>query len=154
MCKSSTLPPLFHEPLGPVTVSEGDGHVQKCYCGPDLRTLRQSRFKKPLRPATVNRELMCISGAFTEAMKRGYIGRNPVVGVPQLPEHNDRLRWLTSKEDGRPPGYAPEFLKPIILTALHAGMRRGEITRLKWADVDFDQRLIRVAESKDRKSVV
>jgi integrase len=127
----------------------GSGDVQRYV---DQRVGAESRYKKPVRPATVNRELMCISGALTEAMKRGYIDRNPVVGVPQLPEHNDRLRWLTSKEEERVLGYAPEFLKPIVLTALHAGMRRGEIMRLKWADVDFDQRLIRVAESKSHKT--
>lgn len=49
-------------------------------------------------------------------------------------------------------GYAPEFLQPIILTALDSCMRRGEIMRMKWADVDFDQRLIRVAESKSHKT--
>jgi integrase len=127
----------------------GSGDVQRYV---DQRVGAESRYKKPVRPATVNRELMCISGTMTEAMKRGYIDRNPVVGVPQLPEHNDRLRWLTSKEEERVLGYAPEFLKPIVLTALHAGMRRGEIMRLKWADVDFDQRLIRVAESKSHKT--
>jgi integrase len=125
------------------------GEVQRYV---DQRVGVRTRFKKAIKPATVNRELMCISGAMTEAMKRGYIDRNPVFGVPQLPEHNDRLPWLTAQEEERLLGYAPDFLKPMILTALHSGMRRGEIMRLKWGDVDFDQGLIRVAESKSHKT--
>lgn len=129
--------------------SINSGDVQRYV---DQRVGAQTRFKKPIKPATVNRELMCVSGALTEALKRGYIDRNPVVGVSQLPEHNDRLRWLTAQEEERLLGYAPDFLKPIILTALHSGLRRGEIMRLKWADVDQEQRLIRVVESKSHKT--
>ena len=34
--------------------------------------------------------------------------------------------------------------KTFLLTALHTGMRRGEILALKWEDVDFDNKVIHV----------
>ena len=37
---------------------------------------------------------------------------------------------------------------PIIVTALHTGMRKSELLHLKWSDIDFDQRTITV-QSKD-----
>jgi integrase len=103
------------------------------------------------RPATINRRRMFLSGVFSEAIRRGYLDRNPARGIPNLPEHNDRLRWLTKNEEERILGYSPDYLKPILLTALKTGMRKGELLRLKWADLDFDQRILRVAHTKNHK---
>jgi len=103
------------------------------------------------KPATTNRELMFLSGALREALRRGYVEKNAATGIRQLPEHNNKLRWLTPQEEERLLGYAPDFLKPIVLTALHTGMRLGEILGLKWADVDFEQKLVRVSQSKNHK---
>jgi integrase len=35
-------------------------------------------------------------------------------------------------------------LKAIIILALDSGMRRGEIFKLSWKDIDFDNGLIQV----------
>nr|MBA3769595.1 site-specific integrase [Blastocatellia bacterium] len=40
----------------------------------------------------------------------------------------------------------PELL-PIILLALDSGMRRGEILKMRWQDIDFDNRTITVIAS-------
>jgi integrase len=37
-----------------------------------------------------------------------------------------------------------KHLKPILICALDTGMRRGEILKLRWHDIDFDNRLILV----------
>ncbi|HYF53476.1 MAG TPA: hypothetical protein VEA41_04395 [Salinarimonas sp.] len=95
----------------------------------DQRVGKKSvRTKRPIAPATTNRELMFVSGAPSEAEQRGCIDQNPARRVSQLPEHNDRVRWLTSEEEKSVLGKAPVYLRPIILTALHSGMRQGEIT--------------------------
>ncbi len=39
-------------------------------------------------------------------------------------------------------------LKPIILCAIDAGMRRGEILSLKWEDIDFEHSKITVKATK------
>lgn len=105
-----------------------------------------------VRPATVNRQRTFLSGILSEAERRGYIERNPARGVSNLPEHNDKLRWLTNDEEERLLAHAPGYLRPIILVALHTGTRRGEVLTLKWADLDFGQKLVRVTHTKNHRT--
>ncbi len=42
-----------------------------------------------------------------------------------------------------------EDFKPIILMALLTGMRRGEILRLTWKDVNFNNSIIQIRETKN-----
>jgi len=41
------------------------------------------------------------------------------------------------------------LLKLIVLTALHSGMRKGEILRLRKADIDFQAGFVNVEHSKN-----
>jgi integrase len=46
-------------------------------------------------------------------------------------------------------------LKPIIITALNTGMRKGEILSLTWDDIDFENNFITVKHtvSKSKKTI-
>lgn len=41
-------------------------------------------------------------------------------------------------------------LRPIVVLALHTGMRRGELPSLKWSHVDLVRRTVRVVNAKTR----
>lgn len=118
----------------------------------DRLTGEKSRFKRVLTPATINRRRTFLSGILTEALRRGYVDRNPARVVENLPEHNDKLRWLTPKEEGELLTFSPPHLQSIIRFALQTGMRKGEILGLKWSDVDFEQRLVRVTQTKNHRT--
>jgi integrase len=65
---------------------------------------------------------------------------------------NARDRWLTLKEEYSLISCAsPEWLKNVILFALHTGMRRSEILNIMWKDVDFNRRLLRVEKTKNNE---
>ena len=42
-------------------------------------------------------------------------------------------------------------LKPIVITAVYTGLRKGDILSLKWKDVDLERGLIQVIEKKTGK---
>lgn len=107
--------------------------------------------EKPLRgsapkmaPASINREIACLSAMFTWAEDNGWIDGNPVRKVKKLREANERDRILTEEEFGALLDAAAPHLKPILLLAYHAGMRKGEILSLTWDRIDLKGGLIRI----------
>jgi integrase len=110
-----------------------------------------TRFNRQRTPASVNRELEVLSKIFTLAVNNSVVESNPCLKVSKLRQDNMRKRYLTQEEEkkllvqltGR-----REHLKPIVIVAIHTGMRRGELLNLKWKNVDFARGLIYVTNTK------
>jgi integrase len=105
-----------------------------------------------LRPRTVNIEVNTLSAIFREAIKRGFVDRNPVKGVRKLPEENIIIRYLSADEEKSLLAACAPTLVPVVMLALHTGMRLGELLHLEWKDIDFEQRLIRVKLTKSHRT--
>ncbi len=93
------------------------------------------------RPATINRYLSLLRHMFNWAIGREYLERSPFrrgtqALIRQEPEDNRRHRRVSREEEQRLLQAAPEYLRPLIVTALDAGLRRGEMLALTWVDVD------------------
>lgn len=139
----------------------------------DLRTFRADRLKAPTRAdiarherelranpeaelrstrtiASVNRELALLRRMFNVAEREGWLVRSPFkVGesLISLADERQRERILTRDEEARLLKACADqraHLRPIIICALDTGMRRGEILKLRWRDVDFENRAITV----------
>jgi integrase len=107
--------------------------------------------EQPRRPATVNRELACLSKLFSMARDAGLFSDNPCRQVKKLREDNRRERVLSSDEESRLLAVCTgprAHLKPIIILALNTGMRRGDLLSLQWSQVDFERGLIYVPNRK------
>jgi integrase len=108
-----------------------------------------------VKEATVYQELSLLRRMFNVARKRWkWVKDNPVSDGDlefSIGSKNARDRWLTIEDEQTLLLNAtnPEWLRPLLVTALHSGMRRGEILALNWKDVDFAKRLIRVERSKN-----
>jgi integrase len=105
--------------------------------------------------ATVYQELSLLRRMFNVARKRWkWVRENPVSDGDlefSIGSKNARDRWLTVEEEQVLLFKAtnPAWLRPLLITALRTGMRRGELLALDWKDIDFQRRLIRVEKSKN-----
>ena len=115
---------------------------------------RKSRFGRPLAPATVKLYLESLSAVFKMARKEWrWTIYNPVSDVtrPKLPKGRDRyltdaertalLAACTASTDPR--------LHPFVLLAISTGARAGELTGLKWGDVDLDRGVATLRNTKN-----
>ncbi len=79
---------------------------------------------------------------------RAYIRPIPQnVKSPRVPA--GRVRYLQPAELQRLLTVCPVWLRPIVLLAVATGMRRSEILRLRWLDVDFTQAHIMLPQTKN-----
>jgi site-specific recombinase XerD len=87
-----------------------------------------TRYGRPRKPATVNRELAILSGIFRMAVDYEEISDNPCRKVESLPENNQRTRHLSFEEEDRLFAKLTgerDYLKPLVTVAIYAGPRRG-----------------------------
>jgi integrase len=86
------------------------------------------------------------------ATKSGRLADNPLTAVPVLDEQRDlrlRRRPLTLEEVARLLDVAePRGRKAFYMTAALAGLRRSELGRLCWGDVDLDVGTLTVRDGK------
>lgn len=105
--------------------------------------------RPPARPATVNRSLEVLKHAFTKAYDWEMIPEEVLKRlrkVKKTAENNRRLRYLSIEESRNLVDAAENHLKPILITALNTGMRRGEILNLQWDQVDLKHGFILLTE--------
>jgi integrase len=87
------------------------------------------------------------------APEQGWTDSNPVRRVTRLKEPDGRTRFLSAEERRALVAAAKANddprLRVLVLLALAAGAREGELMRLRWADLDLTGRVIRVRKTKN-----
>lgn len=101
--------------------------------------------------ASVNRELSLLRQIFVFAEAEDLIIRNPFAKVDKListAAETQRDRILSRDEEAlllaACENSRSSHLKPLLITAVDTGMRKGELLKLVWDDVDLIKRLITV----------
>ncbi len=103
---------------------------------------------KPLSDSTVNRDIQVIRHLLYWAADEGFIPANPLARIRLARERRQRRPVLPVAEEVKLLATCSEHLRPIVITALDTGMRRGELLNQLWEHVDFDRKLISVTHSK------
>jgi integrase len=104
---------------------------------------------KEIKPATVNKELTALRHLFNKAIQWGYLVKNPLSKVKRLRVNQKKFRFLSLEKIDLVLENCSEHIRPIILTAIHTGLRRSELFRLEWADVDFNRECIVVTAKSE-----
>jgi len=102
---------------------------------------------RTVKGATVNRELECLKCVLDLAVTRKYIPENPAAAVKHFNELRERpiRRMLTVEEELRILEAAPPHLRvAIILLSQTGGRTYSEGFSLRWNQVDFENKLIRL----------
>jgi integrase len=103
-----------------------DGYKQR-------RTRQLSRFKRPLSPASVNRELATLRRLLRLAHEWKGLDRVPRIRL--LREEHNREFVLSHRLEPAYLNAAPETLRDVAILILESGVRPGEAANLKWPDV-------------------
>lgn len=96
-----------------------------------------------IAPATVNRHL-CFLRTVVNAAYREYRwldGSPPLFKL--LPEHGERVRFLTPSELHRLFAVLPEPYASVAKFAVSTGLRQGNCIGLRWGEVDFSSRVVK-----------
>ncbi len=143
---------------------------------------KQIRYAKNIKTDTVKKELSTFQGIFAQAIADGLLQKNVVSEVrrdkSQVP--CDRFRThaeiLELQETGH---YTAEelrelrryqylkvdeieelidlaegkWLQPILIAFAYTGVRRGELLKLEWSDIDFEARSLYVRSKKQSRAV-
>ena len=106
-----------------------------------------------LTNATINRYKAAISVVFSYACREYDLPDNPVRHIRSLPENNARIRFLSDDERKRLFGVIRQCkwdkLYLLVLLAITTGARKGELTIIKWSDIDFNRQVAFISTTKN-----
>lgn len=118
-----------------------------------LADYRAMRTQEGASPTTCNREL----GYLRTAMRTAAFTTPPMLAITNIPkfpivsENEFARQGFTEDADFEKVVSAlPPYLVPLATVAYHAGIRRGELMRIDWDQVDFDGGVIRLYRGKTK----
>ena len=98
--------------------------------------------------STVDKNVAVAKSFFSWCIHQGLANANPVKKVKLFHEDNERVRFLDPEseypkllEEART---GPWYLEPIIVLDVNTGLRRRNTLDLRWDQVDFKRRIIRI----------
>lgn len=104
-------------------------------------------------PATTNRYMSALRSAWNWGRAAGLVLQDRTWPTRlMLTEPRERTRYLSDDELSRLLTAAAEHspvLSAAVLVAIGTGVRRSELLRIRWADVDFNRATLRVLLSKN-----
>ncbi len=112
----------------------------------------QSQRLTEVSAARVNRLMQTLKHMFTKAVDWRMAGENTLKAIRKvkpLKTPPGRLRYLSSEEYQTLIASCSQHLKSIVITAVHSGMRKGEILGLKWEQVDLKHGFILLDNTKN-----
>jgi integrase len=116
-----------------------------------VEEFKQVRRADDVKTATLNRDLRFLAHILKQAERERFIGRSPF-DLAKFFGNEDRDRRkphiLSYEEQEKLLAVAPPRIRVLTVLGVETGMRTGEMTNLRWEDVDFLHDSLRVVKSK------
>jgi integrase len=122
-----------------------------------IREAREA-FRKAARrgPAAVNRCLGALRSAWNWGRAAGLVPQDRRwPDRMQLTEPQGRVRFLTDEELAavlKAAGDHSPVMHGAIVVSIGCGIRKGELLRLRWADIDLERQQLRIVKAKNTKA--
>jgi integrase len=118
----------------------------------DIQRLADELSARDIGAATVRNALLPLRAICRRALSRGDIQVNPTTGIEMPAVRGRRTRFAAPYEAHLLIEAAPPEDRVLWATAFYAGLRRGELQALRWADVDLAGGVLKVERSWDVKA--
>ena len=108
-------------------------------------------------PATVDKSVAVLKAFFSWCDRQGIFNHNPVRTVKLFNPNNELIRYLSTEQYDRLLTEAEKirwYLRPMIVLAVHTGLRRGNLLGLRWDHIDFVTNNIRLTDSTKNRSTL
>jgi integrase len=115
----------------------------------EVEAYKAFRVAEKAAPATINRELGFMSKMFSLMVDQELVVKRPKIN--KLPENNIRNVYITEEEHRKIRMQLPTYLLHFVDVAFITGARFDEVASLKWKDLDFDRKIIRFVDTKNKE---
>jgi integrase len=107
--------------------------------------------KKGMNAGGLNKVLGLVHHMFTKAVEWEMVEAETLKKVRKVRrgKEDKQLRFLSLEEAQALVSVCDEHIKPIVITALNTGMRKGEIFRLTWDEVDLAHGFVLLSKTKN-----
>ena len=111
----------------------------------DIAGFYRRKLDTNLSPASVHKMHVTLHKALKQAVRWGYMTKNPADDVDPPKVHTEEVHPLTRDEAKRLLRIVQgDRLEALYTVALHTGLRQGELLALRWEDVDLETRKLQV----------
>jgi len=114
----------------------------------DILRVRQDLLNRGLAHGTINRTLAFLRHLLNVAVRDRLIPHSPMNQVSFLKESPGRLRFLSTKEEGKLLECIGPKFAPWVRFAILTGLRQGEQFTLQWKDVNLEQGILTLGQTK------
>lgn len=113
---------------------------------------------KNYAPQTIKHIQLLISRIYNFNIKLGYIHENPAEHIEMEKFDNNRIAYLTDEEIEKLINYLDNSKNlwdndiAMVKIALFTGLRRGELFNLEWQNLDLNNNIIKIFDTKGGKN--
>lgn len=116
-----------------------------------LQKYFNDKYKDGLSACYLKKHHANIKKALDFAVKMGILGNNPIehVSLPKLKKYDSNY-YTVVQLDKLIDITKGTIIESAVFLTIHYGFRRGEVLGLRWMDIDFDEGILRVRNTRTR----